>query len=315
LLAGIPGAIAAGVYAAIILGRQKSGRAIFRIPAQSRILLAVLWALVLYCALDSTVFTLMLRSFASYADRSGHVGSTVPDPVVFPSVERSIIEVQTISLTELLIYNHPLELITLAAFVAVTWRMLVTPAFLWLFPQLALCLLSLHMGARMTMFGPPVLMLALCLAGGNLLNALLHSLRLRLLRKHKQRTHAACCPYDGIEKAARRLLRLGPPVRFAAGLICTAFLAWPLITPLPDYVQGPIISREQAEGLSFLKNNSPEESMIWNWWDWGYAAHHFSRRQAIADGARHGGPSLYLPSAVYTTADPRFARQIIKYTA
>jgi len=315
LLAGIPGAIAAGVYAAILIGQQKSGRAIFRIPAQSSILLAALWALVLYCALDFTVFTHMLRSFASYADRSGHVGSVVPDPVVFPSVERSIIEVQLVSLTELLIYNHPLELLTLAAFGIALWRMLVAPAFLWLFPLLILCLLGLHMGARMTMFGSPVLMLALCLAGGNLLNALLHSLRLRLLRKYKQRAHDACCPHDRIEKAARQLLRLGPPLRFAASLICTAFLAWPLITPLPDYVQGPIISREQAEGLSFLKNNSPEESMIWNWWDWGYAVHHFSRRYAIADGARHGGPSLYLPAAVYTTADPRFARQIIKYTA
>lgn len=28
-----------------------------------------------------------------------------------------------------------------------------------------------------------------------------------------------------------------------------------------------------------------------------------------------GGPSLYLPAAVYATDDPRFARQIIKYTA
>lgn len=55
--------------------------------------------------------------------------------------------------------------------------------------------------------------------------------------------------------------------------------------------------------------------MIWHWWDWGYAAHHFSRRDHIADGAEHGGPSLYLPAAVYATDDPRFARQIIKYTA
>ncbi|MDL2216916.1 dolichyl-diphosphooligosaccharide-protein glycosyltransferase, partial [Desulfovibrio sp. OttesenSCG-928-M14] len=44
-------------------------------------------------------------------------------------------------------------------------------------------------------------------------------------------------------------------------------------------------------------------------------SHHFARRHTIADGARHGGPSLYLPAAVYTTADPRFARQLIKHTA
>ena len=55
--------------------------------------------------------------------------------------------------------------------------------------------------------------------------------------------------------------------------------------------------------------------MIWHWWDWGYATHHFARRDTIADGAEHGGPSLYLPAAVYATDDPRFARQIIKFTA
>ncbi len=55
--------------------------------------------------------------------------------------------------------------------------------------------------------------------------------------------------------------------------------------------------------------------MLWLWWDWGYAAHHFARRKTIADGAAHGGPSLYIPAAVFATDNPRFARQLIKYTA
>lgn len=55
--------------------------------------------------------------------------------------------------------------------------------------------------------------------------------------------------------------------------------------------------------------------MLWTWWDWGYAAHHFARRKTIADGAAHSGPSLYVPAAVFTTDSARFARQLIKYTA
>ncbi len=98
-------------------------------------------------------------------------------------------------------------------------------------------------------------------------------------------------------------------------VICCLVLGWPLVVPLPDYTQGPVLSREQAAALHHLKEYSPPESVVWNWWDWGYATHHFAQRTTIADGARHGGPSLYLPAAVYTAAEPRFARQIIKYTA
>jgi dolichyl-diphosphooligosaccharide--protein glycosyltransferase len=104
-------------------------------------------------------------------------------------------------------------------------------------------------------------------------------------------------------------------LRFFWCLLACLALGWPLLAFLPDYSQGPVIGREQAAALRFLRDNSPRESLIWNWWDWGYAVHHFAGRAAIADGARHGGPSLYLPAAVYTTADPRFARQVIKYTA
>ncbi|MBO4368949.1 MAG: hypothetical protein J5803_02440, partial [Desulfovibrio sp.] len=50
------------------------------------------------------------------------------------------------------------------------------------------------------------------------------------------------------------------------------------------------------------------------WWDWGYAAHHFAKRSTIADGAEHAGPSLYLPAAVFATDNPRFARQLMRYT-
>ena len=315
LLLGLPGAIAATAYAALQISARDTKKPWIALPAESRALLCLLWGIIIYCVLDTTIFDIMLRSFSSYADRSGHIGSNVADPVVFPSVARSIIEVQTISFFELLIYNHPVEVITFIALLAAFWRMLISPAFLWLLPLLVLSILSLRMGARMTMFGPPVLMLALCMEGGALLGRTFHALSRMILLGKTQPLHIAPCPYDRVETIARLLARVSPPLRFAAALFLCALLAYPLITPLPDYVQGPIISREQAAGLAFLKEHSPEDSLVWNWWDWGYATHHFSRRHTIADGARHGGPSLYLPAAVYTTADPRFARQVIKYTA
>ena len=169
------------------------------------------------------------------------------------------------------------------------------------------------MGARMIMFAPPVLTLAFCIEGGLLLELLFfRGIVPWLLRSRRRVSETASVVFSPLVSASPLW---GGPLRLTACLICTACLAWPLLSLLPDYTQGPIISREHAAGLAFIREHTEKDSLIWNWWDWGYATHYFARRQTIADGARHGGPSLFLPAAVYTTADPRFARQIIKYTA
>ncbi|MDR2800057.1 MAG: dolichyl-diphosphooligosaccharide--protein glycosyltransferase subunit STT3 [Desulfovibrio sp.] len=268
-----------------------AGYAVLRLLLDKRTLCA-LWLLVLLAALDSTVLDNLLRSFAAYTQRGGDPSplSAPGDPLIFPSVAQSIIEVQTISFREMLLYVYPFELLTLLAMGVFALRLFTMPVMFWFVPLFVLYLLSLHMGARMTMFGAPVVMITLCLEGG------------RIAELVAERAFAG----------RRRLLSA---LRPGFCLLCVFSLSWPLILYIPDYSQGPIFSREQAEGLSYLKNNSAEDAVIWNWWDWGYAAHHFARRRTISDGARHGGPSLFLPAAVYTTADPRFARQIIKYTA
>ena len=283
---------------------------------RSRIFLLLAWVGVAFLALDKSVYTLMMDSFAAYMNRGGDISSASPaalDPLIFPSVAQSIIEVQTIALPELLVYVYPIEIITLICFVTFLYRLAVTPAFIWFAPLLALSLLSLRMGARMIMFAPPVLLLALCIEAGLLLEVLFFRLLLPLLcRSRRQPRETVSALLSPMVNASSSW---GGAARLAASLVCTLGLAWPLISLLPDYTQGPIISREQAESLAFIKKNTEEDSLVWNWWDWGYASHHFARRHTIADGARHGGPSLFLPAAVYTTADPRFARQIIKHTA
>lgn len=268
--------------------------------------LGTLWLTALFLSLDSSVLEAMQQSFASYADRSGDMSSLATDaadPLVFPSVAQSIIEVQIISLQQLLVYLYPIEILSAAAFALTALRLLLSPVLASFVPLYALCLLSLSMGARMTMFGAPVCMLVLCMDVGRVLDASVSRL------------------FEGRagEKNGGTIRTRSIAARAVAGAVCSFLavggLAWPLVRHLPDYTQGPIISREHAEALSFIKEHSTSDSVVWNWWDWGYATHHFARRATIADGARHGGPSLYLPAAVYTTADARFARQLIKYTA
>ena len=329
LLAGIPGALVAISYALLLKYRpdsipQKEGephgtgqqdgsvfaqfvlfletgvRLLARLVADRRVV-AALWGVVLALCFDATVFALMKGSFLSYVSRGGDAIATARTDLVFPSVAPSIIEVQTIGIMELLSYCYPNRIIMAFGLVAVAVRLAFSPVLSWFLPLLALCFMSLYMGGRMTMFGPPVFLLAFCIEGGRFA---LFLVRLAL------------------ERFSHMVVELPPlrPVFVFLGkgvgmVIATVTLSWPLIALIPDYTQGPIITREHAEGLHFLQNNSPKESVVWNWWDWGYATHHFARRTAIADGARHGGASLYLPAVIYTTADPRFARQVIKYTA
>ena len=329
LLRGLEGGLAAVIYYALLLLTQNPAgqnpparwRRLFTCRLwhdlfRSKIFLLLAWMIVVALALDNAVYETMMQSFAAYVNRSGDMASSSPaalDPLIFPSVAQSIIEVQTITLPELLVYIYPIEIITFICLIAFLYRLAVTPAFIWFVPLLLLSLLSLRMGARMIMFAPPVMMLALCIEGGLLLEILFFRLVLPLLSR--SRPHPDGQGSFLLSPMVNTSPRWAGAVRLAACLICTVCLAWPLINLLPDYTQGPIISREHAEGLTFIRKNTEKDSFVWNWWDWGYATHHFAHRNTIADGARHGGPSLFLPAAVYTTADPRFARQIIKHTA
>lgn len=337
LLAGLPGLLYALAWASFIglapeegfvrakeHGKGKKLLNLFEKPLgkvpgfmQGRVALALLWLLVLFLALDNTVFTAMGRSFSAYVDRGGDMSSlptAVDDPLIFPSVAQSIIEVQTISLSDLFVYFHLNEWVSVAGLLCFVLALFFVPSLAWFAPLVLLSFLSLRMGARMVMFGPAGLMLALCMSGAIISEQIGFRALWSLWGKSSRvarRVFAmiAFSPLVGTARVRDDMLRV------SWCLLCTLFLAWPLVMLIPDYTQGPVISREQAAGLRHLKNYSPGDSVVWNWWDWGYATHHFSHRTTIADGARHGGPSLYLPAAVYTASDPRYARQIIKYTA
>ena len=262
------------------------------------LLVALLWTLVLLWCLDSTVLYAMKNSFWAYVHRDGEVLKMATEPLVFPSVTSSIIETQTIRLMDFLAYFYPNPFVGIMAIICFFLVLLVFPVLGWMLPLLALAFLSMYMGGRMAMFAPPPLVLGLCMASGWLLFGVwkrLHPLGGRVLE----------CIADKGQLA----------LFFACSLVLGGYMAWPLVTLVPAYSHGPVISQEQAAGLAFLKKNTHEEAIVWNWWDWGYATHYFARRGTIADGAKHGEAALYLPALAYSTADARLARQVIKHTA
>lgn len=281
-MGGVPGFCLAALPLLAGMPRLGSLGVLLRRP----LALAVLWAAVVALICSAGVFQTFIDHIGAYLKQAGDAKTgSGGDVLVYPSVAQSIIEVQDLDLDELLPYFHPWEEAAALGLIGFVWVLFRRPGAFFLLPLAGLGLLSMKMGGRMVMFGAPVVAVGLTL------------------------------PTYWI---AQRLLR--PDLRgFWPSLLLSALMLGILGAPftelIPAMTQGPSLNRRHAEALLRARSITPEDAMLWIWWDWGYAAHHFSRRKAIADGAAHGGPSLYIPAAVFSTDSPRFARQLIKYTA
>ncbi|MBO4301192.1 MAG: hypothetical protein J5861_06275, partial [Desulfovibrio sp.] len=247
--------------------------------------LVLLWSVIVLLVLRGEILTGIVNHINAYVKHAGDVANTgVGLELVYPSVAQSIIEVQDLSLAGILSYFHPWVEAAVFGMLGFVVLLLLRPGALFLLPLAVLGLLSIKMGGRMVMFGAPVMAIGLVLP--------LFWFVQRLLRPTWR----------------------GFVAGFVTSMLVLAFFIVPFADLIPAMSQGPVLNRRHAEALLRARSMTPEDATIWLWWDWGYAAHHFARRTAIADGAQHAGPSLYLPAAVFATDNARFARQLIRYT-
>ncbi|MDE5831668.1 MAG: hypothetical protein K2H64_01545 [Desulfovibrio sp.] len=275
-LAGLAGLpVSLGIYLYI---KYNKGRATIKIA-----LLLILSAVFLWFFIKGEILRALLNQINAYLKHSGDSHSSGGVSLVFPSVAQSIIEVQDLSLAAIFPYFHPWFEAALLGVIGYAVVVVRRPAALYLLPLAALAFLSSRLGGRMVMFGAPVIALGLTLPCVWIF---------RLLPGRGRRWAGA--------------LSLG---------LCLILFVAPFLDMIPALSQGPSINRRHAQALAAAGSITPENSMLWLWWDWGYAAHYFAKRRTIADGARHGGPSLYLPAAVFATDNPRFARQIIRFAS
>ncbi|MBQ7457339.1 MAG: hypothetical protein IJS54_07025 [Desulfovibrio sp.] len=268
----------------LLLGiRAKTGHSLKKILTHPLVLLC-LWLFVGFLLLQGDIAQHIHNHIQAYLKTAGDIKQQdAGPPLVYPSVAQSIVEVQDVGVWALLSYFHPWPeaafLGLVGFFVVVAKR----PGALFLLPLAALAILSTKLGGRMVMFGAPIISIGLSLP--------LYWLLARCTDAKAHRTMGAL-----------------------TSVLLIAILIVPFVDIIPTMSQGPMINRRHADCLAHARSMTPENALLWLWWDWGYAAHHFAKRQTIADGAMHGGPSLYLPAAVFATDNPRFARQLMRYT-
>ena len=206
-------------------------------------------------------------------------------PVVYPSVTQSVIEAQNETISQTLFRIHPWAELTVLGLLgyglALAWK----PLTVFLLPLLVLALGAFKLGARMTMFGGPAFALGASFV---------------LFFIAKAVTYPRCI---------RRV-----PIFLLEGifLLVTLIPYWSIYPILPPT---PILNKEHCLALLSMRDISPKDSIVWTWWDWGYATHYYAQRQSFADGARHGGEYVFPLGVAFMTHNPLQSNQIMKFSS
>jgi dolichyl-diphosphooligosaccharide--protein glycosyltransferase len=157
------------------------------------------------------------------------------------------------------------------------------PATALLAPLALLWALSCVFGYRLSMFGGAALLLGLCV------------------------------PLHWLGRAALRGFRWPNAAMSGVFTLAALILAAPLARLYSREMLAPVVSQAQAKALLSLRATTPENAMLWTWWDHGYAATYFSRRATFADGGRNEGERLLPLGLALSTKSPKQANQLLKF--
>lgn len=230
-------------------------------------------------------FGKVLAYFKPVAETPLGPGREAVQHPVFPAIAQSIREARNVPWSDTLGRMAPtpwLGWLGLGCFFAV---LAFRPTAALLLPLLGIALAGLWLGVRFTMFGGPALALGL--------GVCLEWLARRFLAERTWRGAAAV----------------------GAQVVLGLALALPLLNFYRDLPPSPVLSKLHAEGLIRLKSMAPHGSQVWTWWDYGYATQYYAGLMTPSDGGRHGGQDIYPTAMALTTSSPRFANQLIKYSA
>jgi len=252
-------------------------------------LCGAVWLTDIAAAPVSAVASKLVSYFGGHAGGGGAgmdtvAASGVAKPV-FPSIIQSIIEAKLVPVGEVLqrgAFFGWLGWISLASFIVVT---IVRPAAIFLFPLIALQLLSVKLGVRFSMFGGAALMV--CVGAGLSILVTVLTRRLR----------------------SRVAVLVGLQVILGGAILTQSYLDYSKI-PLT-----PVFSRAHAEALIELGERATGDSVLWTWWDWGYASQYYAGLQTNIDGGSHSGKEVFPTAFVLSTDSYIQANAMIRTAA
>jgi dolichyl-diphosphooligosaccharide--protein glycosyltransferase len=95
------------------------------------------------------------------------------------------------------------------------------------------------------------------------------------------------------------------------GVACLAL--GPSAVFMQEVMPVPVLPKVYAGTLLELRDKAEPDALLWQWWDYGYAAQYYAERASFGDGGRQAGPWLYPLARVHCADSPRQAAQFIRY--
>ena len=207
-------------------------------------------------------------------------------PPAYPPMTATIAESERISYAHVLGLLHPWAGVALAGVCGFFWLVGRRPEALLLTPLLLFGLSAPFLGARVSMFAVPAVAMGVGVGGEAVLG--------RLPIMHHGRM--TCW-------IVRALLSL---------VLCV-----PLVMRIPP--PESVLSSPHAQALRKLGTLVPADtrpvSMIWTWWDFGYAASAFSGLHSFADPGRQGPEYVYFLSKVLGADSLHTASAVMHFSA
>ncbi len=80
-------------------------------------------------------------------------------------------------------------------------------------------------------------------------------------------------------------------------------------------LSSPKIFSSLVKGMEWIKEKTPKNSVIFTWWDYGYAFQLYSRRAVFHDGGTQTTPKTYFVAKAFTTSDPQKGWLITSFLA
>lgn len=203
----------------------------------------------------------------------------------YPNVVQSIIEAGNVDPMEVLGRLGGSAWYVVSGLCGFALVLIARPGAVFLAPLAVMPFLAVRFGSRFAMFGGPVVALGLAVA---------------------------------VVWLARQCMgrRRGVGAVALAASLCVGIVVFvPAVRGYSTLGVSPVIDAPHGKALKALGEFAPQDSMVWTWWDYGYATMYYSGRMTFADGGRHTGRYLYPLAKALSTPSPQQAAQIMRFAA